>query len=334
MWMEKLPKIELHCHLDGSLPPIVLKNLCEQGKIEIPNDDEDFQKLIQVNKDCKSLSEYLKAFHLPLEALKNEDTFFQASYAVLQEASKEGVRYMELRFAPLLSETEQLSGESIIEACAEGAKRAKQDFGIESGILLCGMRHFDEKKNEKNLMLAKKYYGHGVCGIDLAGDESAFQNELFEEYFKKAGRLEIPFTIHAGECGRKENIRLAAEYGARRIGHGIAMKGDSFLQEEIKEKGIGIELCPSSNLQTKAVRDWKEYPFDEFYSNDVKVSVNTDNRTVTGTTMTKELSLLEEKTALKKRDIPKIMKDSIIMSFAEESVKKAILEEIEKWEKE
>lgn len=329
MWMEELPKVELHCHLDGSIPVPVLKKLCLLGDVAAPENDAEFRKLIEAGEDCDSLTEYLKAFDLPLRCLRTERAFFAASCETVASAAEEGVRYLELRFAPLLSETPDFPAESIIESAIAGLEKAVSELDIHAAFILCGMRHFKETENLRTLELAKKYLHRGVCGLDLAGDESAFPNEGFWEYFRRASREDIPVTIHSGECGRKENIELAAAYGARRIGHGIAMKGDVKLQEKIARAGIGVEMCPSSNLQTKAVAGWEDYPFREFLDRGVNISVNTDNRTVTNTTVTKELQLLQEHFHLTQEEAGELMKRSMDVSFAAESIKKMIKKQID-----
>lgn len=333
MWLEKLPKIELHCHLDGSIPISVLKKLCLLGDIAIPQNDIEFRKLIEAKEDCESLTEYLQAFALPLKCLKTEDAFFIASYETVAKAAQEGTRYLELRFAPLLSETKDLPAEKIIEAAIAGLQKATKEYHMDAGFILCGMRHFHEKQNMRTLDLAKKYLQRGVCGLDLAGDESAFPNEQFATYFQKAIQYDVPFTIHAGECGRSENIKLAVQYGAKRIGHGIAMRQNTSLQNAVIRHGVGVEMCPSSNMQTKAVSSWENYPFREFLEQGVLISINTDNRTVTNTTMTKELQLLQKQFHLTCQEAGTLMKQALTTSFVEESTKKEIQKEILAWEK-
>lgn len=334
MWMKRLPKVELHCHLDGSIPVPVLQQLCLSGQIAIPSGDADFRKLVEVTADCQSLTEFLKAFELPLQCLKTEDAFFTAAYETAAKAAEEGTRYLELRFAPLLSDTEKLPAEQIVEAAIAGFQKATAEHGICGGLILCGMRHFGETENFRTLELAKRYLGRGVCGADIAGDESAFPNENFELYFRKALQQEIPLTVHSGECGRKKNIELAVQCGARRIGHGIAMRGDLKLQEDLAKRRIGVEMCPTSNLQTKAVQDWESYPFREFLRSGVAVTINTDNRTVSNTTMTEELQLLRDHFALTRQEAGQLMRQAMEVSFAEESTKSQILRELDQWETE
>lgn len=332
MWFEKMPKVELHCHLDGSIPVDILRQLCEKEMVRIPKERGAFLKLVQADDDCESLEEYLKSFEIPLSCLKSEEAFREAAYYTALSASRENVRYMEIRFAPLLSVTESLPAEAITEAVAAGLLKAREEKGIISTILLCGMRHFTEDMNIKNLELAKRYLGKGVSGIDLAGNEAAFPNDMFREYFRRAKAEGIPFTIHSGECGSSRNIELAVEYGAARVGHGIAMSGSREIQELCRKNQIGIEMCPKSNLQTKAVASIEKYPLREFLDNGVAVTINTDNRTVTGTTVSQELGLLAEHFQLTEEEGRAIMQNAVRTSFADEDVKRAVGQEIAQWE--
>ena len=162
---------------------------------------------------------------------------------------------------------------------------------------------------------AREYLGNGVCAADLAGAEAIYPMSEFMELFGQAKKLGMPFTIHAGECGNVQNILDSVEAGALRIGHGIAMRGNSEVQKMIREKGIGIEMCPISNLQTKAVESESQYPLREFLDNGIKVTINTDNRTVSNTTMTKELQFIQEHYRLTDEEIRLMMINAVDTAF-------------------
>lgn len=327
-WIKRLPKIELHCHLDGSIPEAALRRLCRRHGIQVPEEEEEFLRLVQVSGDCESLREYLRAFELPLRCLQREEDFFEAARAAVNTAAEENTRHLELRFAPLLSETKQLSAEMAVEAVLAGMKEAEKENSISTGLILCAMRHFPERENLRTLELAVKYRNQGVCALDLAGDESAYPNAQFESFFRRVRQAGQTFILHAGECGCAENVRLAAEWGAARIGHGIAMQGDRKLQEQAAKRQVGIELCPKSNVQTKAVSSIQSYPLREFAGNGVKLSINTDNRTVTDTCLSEELRLLHTYCGLTENEAKEIMRQSADMSFAEASVKAAVRKEL------
>ena len=162
---------------------------------------------------------------------------------------------------------------------------------------------------------AREYLGNGVCAADLAGAEAIYPMSEFMELFGQAKKLGMPFTIHAGECGNVQNILDSVEAGALRIGHGIAMQGNSEVQKMIREKGIGVEMCPISNLQTKAVESESQYPLREFLDNGIKVTINTDNRTVSNTTMTKELQFIQEHYRITDEEIRLMMINAVDTAF-------------------
>ena len=162
---------------------------------------------------------------------------------------------------------------------------------------------------------AREYLGNGVCAADLAGAEAIYPMSEFMKLFGQAKKLGMPFTIHAGECGNVQNILDSVEAGALRIGHGIAMRGNSEVQKMIREKGIGVEMCPISNLQTKAVESESQYPLREFLDNGIKVTINTDNRIVSNTTMTKELQFIQEHYRITDEEIRLMMRNAADTAF-------------------
>ena len=269
-----LPKVELHCHLDGSL---------SREFIERRLNRKVSQSELSVSDDCRSLNEYLEKFDLPGKCIMDEEGLSEAGYDVLKSMKQENVCYAEIRFAPLLSETEDMNCAKVIEALLAGLEKGKKDFGIEYGVITCAMRHHSEEENRRMIRTAREYLGYGVCAADLAGAEALYPMSEFMELFQETKKLGMPFTLHAGECGSVQNILDSVEAGAGRIGHGIAMRGHREVQKELQRKGIGIEMCPVSNLQTKAVESTKDYPMREFLDNGLKVTVNTDNRTVSNT---------------------------------------------------
>lgn len=201
----KLPKIELHCHLDGSLSrEFVEKRL---GRT-VPEAE------LSVSDDCTSLAQYLEKFDLPGQCIQDEKGLEGAAYDVLKGMHWENVVYAEIRFAPLLSENERMSCERVIEAALKGLERGKKDFGIEYGLIVCAMRHHSEEQNRRMLHTAREFLGAGVCAADLAGAEVPYPMSGFMELFKYAKQLGLPFTIHAGECGNAQNIIDAVEAGA------------------------------------------------------------------------------------------------------------------------
>ena len=310
-----LPKVELHCHLDGSLS----RNFIEKRLGRKVSQEE-----LSVSDDCRSLNEYLEKFDLPGQCLMDEEGLREAGYDVLRSMHQENVCYAEVRFAPLLSETSDMDCRKVIEAVIAGMNKGKQDFGVEYGIITCAMRHHSAEENLRMLQITREYLGDGVCAADLAGAEALYPMSEFMDVFETVKNLGMPFTLHAGECGNVQNIIDSVEAGAGRIGHGIAMRGHRELQSELAKQGIGIEMCPISNLQTKAVQSTAEYPLREFLDAGLKVSINTDNRTVSNTSLAKELEFVQKTYGVSDEEVRKMMQNAVETAFARDDVKERL----------
>ena len=203
-------------------------------------------------------------------------------------------------------------------------KKAEEKADILTGMIVCTMRNLETEKNIAMLKEAREFLGNGVVACDLAGDEKAYPTAAFADVFATAKKYGMPYTIHAGECGSREEIRTAIELGTSRIGHGIAMSGDEELKKEVAEKKIGVELCPTSNLQTKAVTDFTNYPFREFYDAGILLSINTDNRTVSDTSCTDEYMRLAEAGMFQEPMCEKIYMASLHSAFADDDTKQVL----------
>jgi len=278
-----MPKRELHCHIDGSVSlPLMTKLLGRQvliGEASVP-------------LNCRSLTEYLRCFDLPVSLMQTPENIKAVTCDVIRQARQDHITYIEPRFCPMLHTGEGLTNDLVVEAALEGLKEGEKRYGVRSQLILCGLRHIPIEDDLKMLDTAEKYIGRGVCAVDLAGDESRYSNRDFEEYLREIKRRDLPFVIHSGETGSVENVRIAIEYGAKRIGHGIALMKDPDLMKEAALKRVGIEMCPSSNLQTKAIDSLRNYPLKLFLDAGVPASIHTDNRTVTDTTLTDEFWLI------------------------------------------
>ncbi|MBO5657048.1 MAG: adenosine deaminase [Agathobacter sp.] len=324
--LRRMPKVELHCHLDGSMgygvTQKLLQNMGEEWTID------QLKEELSAPIDCDSLATYLKRFELPIRTIQTREGLMASAKDLALTAAAENVKYMEVRFAPVFSKTLGLSVPEIIDSVNKGLKEAEAEADIHTGIIVCGMRHLDMDNNLAMLREARELYGAGVVACDLAGDELAFPTKNYVEFFQEAKRLGMPYTIHSGECGSTENIEVALELGARRIGHGVAMANHPGLIEACAKKRVGVEMCPTSNLQTKALLDFATYPLTKYRKAGVLVSVNTDNRTVSCTDMTGEFERLLTTFPMEEEDLRGIYRDSVEVSFATDDVKHALLK---KW---
>lgn len=318
-------RVELHCHLDGSLNiRFVDEMLRQQG---IVYEQEELEEKLTVSPDCTSLTEYLEKFALPLVCLQTKENLKRAAYELVRDVATEGVRYIEVRFAPMLSTEKGLTCREVIASVVDGLKAGEREYKVFASAIVCAMRHHPLEQNMKMLAEAREFIGRGVCALDLAGDESAFPTRLFRELFVKAKEWGIPFTIHSGECGSVDNIREAIELGAKRLGHGIALVKSAELRAICKEKGIGIEMCPTSNFQTKAAESLVTYPLKQFIEEGLLVSIHTDNRTVSGTSLPEEESVVKEQLQLSRDVLNQCTVNAIQTAFASNKIKKQLMEE-------
>lgn len=306
------PKIDLHCHLDGSM---TLKGMSEILGKEIKLTD------VQVKEDCASLGEYLQKFDLPVECLQTQEGLKKAAFDFLMDLQKDQIKYVEVRFAPQLSAHPGLSCKKVMEAVLDGLEAAKEQCGIFYEVIACMMTHHEEETNLQMLKECREFLGEGLCAVDLAGDESAFPRKKFYPLFETAKRMDYPFTIHSGECGNADHILMAAEWGASRIGHGIAMMGCPEVQKVIAKKRIGVEMCPISNYQTKALQPGTTYPIREFAAAGIPVTINTDNRLVSNTTIRKEMYFLHENFGITEEELREYQLYAIDTAFCDDAVK-------------
>ncbi|MCI6546195.1 MAG: adenosine deaminase, partial [Spirochaetia bacterium] len=303
---------------------LTAKKLAEIQNIRLPfENDEELESLLSVPESCESLTEFLKCFALPLTLLQTKEGITEAVKLILDEKAEEGMKYIELRFAPQLHCERGLSQEDVVLAALEGLKGSK----VHCNLILCCMR--GEKLTEKNLetvRLAKKYLVEdgGVVALDLAGAEALFKTENFALEFGEAKKFGVPFTIHAGEADGWQSVKTALDFGAVRIGHGVRSWQNEELLKYIEENNIVLEMCPNSNRQTKAVEDMSVYPLRKFLEMGIKVTVNTDDPAICRTTLQKEFEFLRKNYGLTKAEEKKLLLNAIDAAFTTEENKEKL----------
>lgn len=317
----KMPKIELHCHLDGALDLALARELLKDRGEEI-SEDTLSEKLTIYGIEA-DLASYLARFDLPIRLLQSGYALEEQAYRLATRcANEENIKYLEVRFAPTSHLAEGLTVRDTIESVLAGLRRAEAEVGIFTGTIICAMRHFPVEENLALLKEAREYLGDGVVAFDLAGDEAGYPLKTQAEVFREAARLEMPFTIHAGEAPEsKENIALALTLGAKRLGHGIAMRNDPELMKKCANQGIAVELCPTSNLQTGGLRTLSEFPIRTFFSEGIAVSLNTDNRTISGIDLAHEYEIIDREFSLTESELEGLYHDAVRAAFAPDSVK-------------
>jgi len=333
--LKKIPKVELHCHLDGSVRPETIIEIAKKQNKKLPSADAaELKKYIQVPQGCHSLTDFLKVFDFFLPFLKNPEAVERISYELCEDCAAENVRHIEVRFAPFLLTAENFSMEDVVKMCIRGLSQGSRDFHIKTGLILCCMRFLPEEVNIATVELAKKYLGEGVVALDLAGDESRYPTKNFSRPFRLAVRYEIPFTLHAGEADGPESISDALTLGASRIGHGTNLIKDKTLFGIFKDENIPLEVCITSNVQTAVVKDFDSHPVAEFYKKGLKVTLNTDDRSVSGIDLTNEYDIFVNRLGFGMGDLAEVITngiDSLFISGSEKSLlKKSFDEEFKK----
>jgi len=320
--------IDLHMHLNGSLSAEIVIALAKKHGVELPTyDAEELKKLISVPLDCDSLNEYLKCTKIPRLVTQTKEGICDAVFMLLEELKEQGFIYAEIRFAPQRHRDNGLSQEEVVLAALEGLKKST----LKAKLILCCMRGNDlEKENLETIYIAKKYLELGVGGVDLAGAEALFKTSDYKEVFEQAKKLGVPITIHAGEADGPESVIAAIDMGAKRIGHGIRSVYDENLIKRLIDENITLEMCPSSNFQTKAVSNKQDYPLRKFLDLGVKVTINTDNKTISSTKLEGELEFAEKELGLKKKKRKILYKNAIEASFTSESEKQELRELLRK----
>jgi adenosine deaminase len=292
-FFERLPKTDLHVHLDGSLRLETILDLAERDGITLPGKTpEELKRAMHCGENTGSLVEYLKAFDVTLQVLQNEESLVRVARELGEDCAKENIRYMEVRYAPMLHTRKGLRLTAVVEAVLEGLWQAKERFGIDSNVILCGIRNISPESSLEMAQLAVAYKGRGVVAFDLAGAEYDHPPKHHLPAFQLVRDNNINVTIHAGEAYGPASIHQAIHAcGAHRIGHGCRLREDGDLLHYVNDHRITLECCPSSNVQTGAVRDLASHPLKLYHDLGLRVTINTDNRLITDTTVSKELWL-------------------------------------------
>ncbi len=331
-FLEKLPKTDLHCHLDGSLRLDSILDLAEKQKVKLPADDRDkLFKQIYPGEECKSLEDYLKAFDITLAVLQTEEGLYRAAFELAEDAARENCRYLEVRYSPMLHTRNGLKLTAIVEAVLAGLREAKRKYGIRYGVILCGIRSISAESSVRMAELCVAYKNRGVVGFDLAGAEYNFPAKDHKDAFQLILNNNVNCTAHAGEAYGPESIAQAIHYcGAHRIGHGTRLRENGDLLNYMNDHRIPMEICLSSNIQTRAATDFASHPLPFYFSYGLRVTINTDNRLVTDTTLSKELLLCHQHYGFDLDDIKEILISGFKSAFLPYREKADLLKAITK----
>jgi len=325
--LRKLPKVLLHEHLDGVLRPQTVIDLANAVQYAgLPTDDaERLAQWFHQGANQGSLTKYLEGFSHTIAVMQTEEALERVAYEQAEDLSRDGVVYFETRFAPLFHTRKGLTHQQVVSAVLKGLARGQQDFGVHSGLIICAMRNMNVSLEMAEL--AVDFRARGVVGFDLAGEEGGYPPKKHVDAFHYIQRENFNITIHAGEGFGKESIWQAIQYcGAHRIGHGTRLIDDiavangrvvrlGDLAQYVLDKRIPLEICLLSNVHTGATPSLEQHPFKILYQQKFRVTLNTDNRLMSNTTMTQEFEAAAETFGLTVDDFEKISISAMKSAF-------------------
>jgi adenosine deaminase len=324
--LEHLPKPELHVHLDGSLRPATLLELGLSRGIPLPSHDVDELRSAVVADDARSLTDYLRAFDLTVSVMQDAEALERIAFELAEDQATEHIRYFEVRFCPTLNTQRGLAPEQVLEAVSKGLRRGQTAFGVRSSIIVCALRHLPSSASHELAELAVGFREHGVCGFDLAGPEAGHPVRDHAGAFALAHRSGLPITIHAGEAAGPESIREAMDVGhAVRIGHGTRLWEDPELMARARDGGVALEICLTSNVQTGAVSAYEAHPLRRYFDFGVDVTLCTDNRLVSGVTLTDEYRRARELLSFSWDELVQLARNGFSHAFASAEARAAFL---------
>ena len=318
--------VDLHLHLDGSLSPNDCIYLAEQQNIDL---GKGFPASLFVLDDCPSLEEYLTKFELPLKLLQERSALKYTAYSLVTRLAKMGYIYAEIRFAPLLHLEHGMSQYDAARAALDGVEEALEEYpDFEANLILCCMRHASMELNKETIEVANQLKGTRVVAVDLAGAERLHPSSYYKEVFDLAKKYQLNITIHAGEATGSDEIMMAIDNGAMRIGHGVYLSLDKDTIKRVKDNNICFEFCPTSNLQTKSLLKYKDIPLRQFMDNGIAVTINSDNMTVSNVNAMTEMSEMKDTFNLSKEEVHQLLLNSINHAFTSPEVKEKLKEKL------
>jgi adenosine deaminase len=329
-FLQTVPKVLLHDHLDGGLRPQTVVDLAlENGYNKLPTmDPGELEAWFHRGARRGSLPLYLKGFAHTCGVMQTEDALERVAYEMMEDMYRDGVVYVETRFAPVFHTDKGLHWDEVMNAVLKGLERGKKDFGVEYGLIVSAMRNM--KLSQEMAELAVDFRERGVVGFDLAGEEGGFPPKKHVDAFHYIQRENFNITVHAGEAFGKESIWQAIQWcGAHRIGHATRLIEDigfdkrvqnkivkmGYLAQYVLDKRIPLEICLTSNLDTGAVKSIEEHPFGTLYKYKFRVTLNTDDRLMSNTTMTQEFKLAHQVFKLTLDDLEKITINAMKSAF-------------------
>ena len=328
--IERLPKTDLHCHLDGCLRPRTILELADIQGVRLPTRNlAQLTRILEAGKRTRNLADYLKIFDYTLSVMQEREALYRVAWELVEDAAAEHVRHLEVRYSPILHRMKRLPYDQIVETVIKGLADSGKKHNVSTGVIICGIRSMDPRKSAALAELAVEYKHRGVLGFDLAGQEKDYPAKAHRAAFQIVIKNNVNSTVHGGEAFGPESIAQALHYcGAHRIGHGTRLIESPDLLAFVNDHRIPLEVCLTSNVQTRAVRSLKEHPFREYFRLGLRVTLNTDNRLMSGTTVSKELALASRTFRLNPYEMKRIIINGFKSSFLPYAQKARMLREV------
>ncbi len=325
--LRRLPKAELHCHLDGSVRPQTLIELGAEYGVGMPRQDAESLREYMLVRDARHLEDYLERFEVTLSVMQHEAALERVAYELAEDAAKEGVRYIEVRYAPILNVREGLSLDAAVDAPLRGLARAERDHGITGRVIVCAIRNMDPRLSLELAHLAVAHRRNGVVGFDLAGGERGYPAVDHARAFAHAQAHDLACTCHAGEGDGADSVRQALhECGAQRLGHATRLIEDPELMDYVGEERIPLEICLTSNVQTRVAASYDAHPFREYYDRGLNVVLNTDNRLMSGVNLTDEYVAAAEHLDFSFDELSRVALNGFESAFLPEDERRRLVE--------
>lgn len=317
--MTRLPKVELHLHLDCSL------SYGAVAQLDSSISREEFDSEFIAPRQCTSLADFLTRAPRGFQLMQSEDALRVAVEDVFEQIAADNVVYAEVRFAPLLHLQRGLSAEAVVAAIDRATEECVRATGIEARLILCTLRHFSSQQSLLTAQLVEHFRGSRVAALDLAGDEAGFPIDAHVPAFRFAVDHGLNRTAHAGEAAGPLSVwETLRAFEPARIGHGVRSAEDPELLRHLKENRIHLELCPSSNIQTRACPAYHQHPIDELLRAGLSLGVNTDTRTITNITLNEEYALLEQHFGWTDADFEACNRAALEAAFVDEAVRERL----------
>jgi len=328
--IHRLPKADLHCHLDGCLRPRTVLELADAQGVKLPTRQiGPLTKYLQAGPRTRSLGDYLKIFDVTLSVLQEREALYRVAFELAEDAAAENIRHLEVRYSPILHRKRKLPFEEIVDPVIAGLSESGERFGMTTGVIICGIRSMDPKVSLALAELAADYKGRGVLAFDLAGQEKDYPAKAHQAAFRHILKHNINSTVHAGEAFGPESIGQALHYcGAHRIGHGTRLHEDRDLMRYVNDHRIPLEVCLSSNVQTRTVRSIREHPFQLYFREGLRVTLNTDSRLISATSVSKEIALAANSFRLTPYEIKRVVINGFKSAFLPYAQKARLLREV------